>query len=58
MLLFCEQCGIGSNNIYKLPFSMYIEEDCLAFPKNYEAYMSLCFECLSGNNPHKERYTT
>jgi hypothetical protein len=55
MLLFCEQCGLGCKNIYKLPFALYIDNKNLSFPKNEDAYMSLCFNCLSGNNPYKER---
>jgi hypothetical protein len=54
MLLFCEQCGLGCKDIYKLPFALYIDNKNLSFPKNEEAYMSLCFNCLSGNNPFKE----
>lgn len=55
MLLFCEQCGLGKSDIYKLPFALYIDQECLSFPKNEDAYMSLCFDCLTGNNPYKER---
>lgn len=58
MVLICDQCGTMKNNIFKLPFSMYIEDDCLSFPKNSEAYMNLCWDCIQGNSPYKERYTT
>lgn len=55
MLLVCEQCGNVKTDLYKLPFALYIEENCLSFPKNKDAYMNLCFDCLIGNNPYKER---
>jgi hypothetical protein len=54
LLLFCEQCGNGYKNIYKLPFALYINQENLSLPKDFTAYMSLCFNCLSGNNPYKE----